>query len=113
MEIENSQKEIEKFNKIFDEGESFEKAVKNLPKDSHLIGGEITRLMRNIENYKKAVSALENVRKSREGYLSQELEESDRRRKIFHDGIISAIKKNSRTLSGQFLFSKIVSIGQR
>lgn len=114
MKVESPGKEIERFNQIFDEGESFEKAIQNLPKDNPLIEDEVNRLLKNIRNYKKAVESLENLTKNRKKYnfSSQEIEESDRTRRIYHDGIISAIRKISELAPDNIFFKKLSKLAR-
>lgn len=110
MKVESPEKEIERFNQIFDEGESFEEAIQSVQglfQDNPIIEDEVKRLMRNIENYRKAVNSLENIRKNRNNYSVYDIEESDRKRKIFHDGIISSIQKIAKLLPDNPYFKKI------
>lgn len=109
MKVESCQEEAERFNKIFEEGERFEKAIKNLPKDNPLIEDEVRRLIDNIKRYKKAVDNLENVIKNRKNYnySAEDIEESDRRRKIYHDGIIRAISKICKLVPDNIYFQNL------
>jgi regulator of replication initiation timing len=106
--ILKNKEDVDKFNKIFDIGESFEKAVNSAINENPELTSEIERLKRNINGYRKAISQIENLRKSGRGNFEvQQIEESDRNRKIYHDGIIGSINFLARNLKNNSYLQKI------
>lgn len=102
------ERNVERFNEIFDNGEDFEKAVNSAINENPELESEIKRLKRNVKNYKKAISQIESLRKSGRGNFEvQQIEESDRNRKIYHDGIIHSINFLARNLKNDPYFQNL------
>ena len=102
------EEETKEFEEVFDIGEKLEKSLNSLEesKDQNK-----ERLIKNIKNYYRVYHSIENMKKRRGvgNFGAEDFEESDRKRKIYHDGIISSLAELSKNNESSSYFNDLLT----
>lgn len=109
LKFGTEEENISEFEEVFDAGEALKKALESLKEPAALSKKE--RLLKNIKSYYKTYTSIENMQKNRSaGNLTAgDFEESDRKRKIYHDGIISSLTELSKNNENSSYFKDLLT----